>query len=70
MYFSAFSAIRHVERPFGFTLIRLAFGQPPSPVRGKARTLAVAQMRSSIGSRTDKPSPLTGEGGAAAGGDG
>jgi len=21
---------------FGFTLIRLAFGQPPSPVRGKA----------------------------------
>ena len=25
-----------------FTLIRLAFGQPPSPVRGKARTLALA----------------------------
>ena len=27
--------IRKVLQPFGFTLIRLACGQPPSPVRGE-----------------------------------
>ena len=36
---------------------------PPSPVRGKAPTLAVEGLRSSIGRRCDKPSPLAGEGG-------
>ena len=30
---------------------------PPSPVRGKARTLTVIQIWSSIGRRTDKPFP-------------
>ena len=35
---------------------------PPSPVRGKARTLAVTQLHSSLDRRTDKPSPLAGEG--------
>ena len=50
-------------RPFGFTLIRHGFAVPPSPVRGKARTLALTPLHSSIGRRSDKPSPLTGEGG-------
>ena len=36
---------------------------PPSPVRGKAPTLALAPLHSSLDSRTDKPSPLAGEGG-------
>ena len=36
---------------------------PPSPVRGKAPTLALAPLYSSLDSRTDKPSPLAGEGG-------
>jgi len=45
-----------------FTLIRLACGQPPSPIRGKARTLTVSQLRSSIDRRTDKPSPSRGKG--------
>ena len=27
---------QNAERPFGFALIRLACGQPPSPARGKA----------------------------------
>ena len=31
-----FVEIGKVKRPFGFTLIRLAFSQPPSPNRGKA----------------------------------
>ena len=46
-----------------YTLIRLAYGQPPSPVRGKARTLAVTQLRSSIDRRIEKLSLLVGEGG-------
>jgi len=49
--------IRKVEQPFGFTLIRLAYGHPPSPVRGKARTMALTELHSSLDSRTDKPSP-------------
>ena len=56
-------AIRNSEQPFGFTLIRLACGQPPSPIRGKARTLAVTQLRSSIDRRIEKLSLLVGEGG-------
>ena len=48
-----------------FTLIRLAYGQPPSPVRGKTRTMAVTQLHSSLDRRNDKPSPLMGEGGTA-----
>ena len=103
--------IRNVEQPFGFTLIRLAFGQlnlhtlirhgfavPPSPVRGKAwvrwlgivstgaaggRPLAALQPFTGLGVNLlgwsvtkrlpvllRKPSPLAGEGGTAAGGDG
>ena len=34
--------IRKVVQSFGFTLIRHGFAVPPSPVRGKARTLALA----------------------------
>ena len=48
-----------------FTLIRLACGQPPSPIRGKAPTLALAPLHSSLDRRSDKPSPLAGEGGTA-----
>ena len=36
---------------------------PPSPVRGKAPTLALTYLHSSLDSRSDKPSPLAGEGG-------
>ena len=55
----------NLSRNERFILIRLAYSQPPSPVRGKARTMALTELHSSLDRRTDKPSPLTGEGGTA-----